>query len=105
MSRGSSVSHHIQYGTAPYNEHDRLPIDVELIEPFLQLGRKARIIFRSFPSWYDIGECHQFHMPVMVLDVGREILGKVGSGFEHALVDDGEEAVTTMRFGMSDCLE
>jgi hypothetical protein len=41
----------------------------------------------------------------MVLDIGSEILGKVWSGFEQTLVDDGKEAVTTIRFGMGDRLE
>src|SRR5205807_3397157 len=105
VSRCSSVSHHIQHGAASHNEHDRLPIDVELIEPFLQSWRKARVIFRSFSSWYHIGQCRQFHVLSMVLDIGSEILGKVWSGFEHTLVDDDKEAVTTIRFGMGDRLE
>jgi hypothetical protein len=41
----------------------------------------------------------------MVVDIGSEIVGEVGPGFEHTMVDDGKEAVTTTRFGMGDSLE
>jgi hypothetical protein len=41
----------------------------------------------------------------MAVDIGGETSGKVGPGFEHAFVDDGKEAVTTIRLGMGDSLE
>ena len=105
VSRGGSVSHHIQHGSTTHNDHDRLSIHVELIESFLQPCWKALVILRPFPSGYDIGPCCQFHVSFMAVDIGGEISGKVGPGFEHAFIDDDKEAVTTIRLGMGDSLE
>ena len=105
VSRGSSVSHHIQHGSAPHNEHNRLSIHVELIESLLQPCWKVLVILRPFPSGYDMGQCCECHVSVMVVDIGSETSGKVGLGFEYALVEDGKETVTTIRLGMGNSLE